>query len=72
MHPKLRIVACMLKFVPSFRISQVAELLGVSDDTVRRWVDSGALPASKNEVGRKVIDGVGPLRWFDRLGSTRS
>jgi hypothetical protein len=20
----------------------------------------------------KVIDGVGPLRWFDRLGSTRS
>jgi molybdopterin-binding protein len=28
------------------RISEVAELLGVSDDTVRRWIDSGKLTAS--------------------------
>lgn len=27
-----------------FRISEAAELLGVSDDTVRRWVDGGRLP----------------------------
>ena len=32
-------------------------MLGVSDDTVRRWVDSGRLPASRDEVGRVVIDG---------------
>lgn len=27
----------------SFRISRAAQLLGVSDDTVRRWVDQGVL-----------------------------
>lgn len=30
----------------AFRISDAARLLGVSDDTVRRWVDQGALPTS--------------------------
>ena len=37
------------------RIRQAAELLGVSDDTVRRWIDNGALPASQDAAGRKVI-----------------
>jgi molybdopterin-binding protein len=48
-----------------FLIREAAELLGVSDDTVRRWIDAGSLPASKNEVGRKVIDGVA-LAEFSR------
>jgi molybdopterin-binding protein len=30
----------------SFRISRAAQLLGVSDDTVRRWVDHGVLPTT--------------------------
>ncbi|HYN71635.1 MAG TPA: TOBE domain-containing protein [Nakamurella sp.] len=51
--------------MPQFRIREAAELLAVSDDTVRRWIDSGALPAGKDEVGRKVIDGVA-LAAFSR------
>ncbi|MGE0217027.1 TOBE domain-containing protein [Mycolicibacterium sp.] len=43
--------------MPNVRIKDAAALLGVSDDTVRRWVDSGALAASKDDSGRKVIAG---------------
>jgi molybdopterin-binding protein len=38
-------------------VREAAELLGVSDDTVRRWIDDGALPATHDESGRKVIAG---------------
>lgn len=41
-----------------FRISEAAGLLGVSDDTVRRWVKAGQLPARADEVGRTVVDGA--------------
>ncbi|MDQ1702691.1 MAG: hypothetical protein QOF57_1943 [Frankiaceae bacterium] len=44
--------------VPTMRISEVAELLAVSDDTVRRWVDSGRLAATPDASGRLVIDGA--------------
>lgn len=43
--------------MPNIRIRDAAQLLGVSDDTVRRWIDHGSLPAGKDESGRKVIDG---------------
>lgn len=39
------------------RIRDAAALLGVSDDTVRRWIDSGNLTAEKDDAGRKVIAG---------------
>lgn len=41
-----------------FRISEAAALLGVSDDTVRRWGESGKLRIRKSESGRQVVDGV--------------
>jgi molybdopterin-binding protein len=44
--------------VPQFRIADAARLLGVSDDTVRRWVDAGALPVRADASNRKVIDGA--------------
>jgi molybdopterin-binding protein len=42
----------------TFRISEAAGLLGVSDDTVRRWVDAGSLTVHKDAVGRSVLDGA--------------
>ena len=43
--------------MPSFTVSQAAELLDVSPDTVRRWVDSGELPATRTAGGQRRIDG---------------
>lgn len=39
--------------MPTYRISEAAELLGVSDDTVRRWIDTGKL---------SITDGEGPAQ----------
>lgn len=43
--------------VPQMRIRDAAAYLGVSDDTLRRWIDAGTLSASTDESGRKVVDG---------------
>ncbi|HSK27982.1 MAG TPA: helix-turn-helix domain-containing protein, partial [Jiangellales bacterium] len=40
------------------RISEVAGLLRVSDDTVRRWVDQGRLDATQDRAGRTVVPGA--------------
>lgn len=42
--------------VTTYRIAEAAELLGVSDDTVRRWIDQGRL-ATVQEAGRAAVDG---------------
>ena len=41
----------------TYRISEAAELLGVSDDTMRRWVEAGRVASTKDE-GRAVIAGA--------------
>lgn len=39
------------------RISEAAQFLGVSDDTVRRWIETGLLSAGLDSSNRKVVDG---------------
>lgn len=40
-----------------YRVSRVAELLGVSGDTVRRWVDDGRLEAVRPTGGQLEVTG---------------
>ncbi len=41
-----------------YRLAAAAQLLGVSDDTVRRWIDAGRLQTTVDEDGRKVVAGA--------------
>ncbi|RKT54322.1 TOBE domain-containing protein [Saccharothrix australiensis] len=53
--------------MPNLRISEAAALLGVSDDTVRRWVDQGRLPAVQLDNGRKGVAGRDLAEFAQRL-----
>ncbi len=55
--------------MPSYRMREAAELLGVSDDSLRRWADSGRLSTSTDAAGRRVIDGV-ELAEFARTNAS--
>ncbi len=43
--------------MPHLRLKDAAAHLGVSDDTVRRWIERGLLEAHVDSAGRKVVDG---------------
>jgi molybdopterin-binding protein len=43
--------------VPQIRVRDASLYLGVSDDTVRRWIDAGVLSSAKDDAGRAVVDG---------------
>ncbi|WNB87239.1 TOBE domain-containing protein [Cellulomonas sp. ATA003] len=44
--------------MPTYRIRDAADLLGVSDDTVRRWAEAGRLPTTTDDAGRQAVDGA--------------
>lgn len=52
-----------------FRISEAATLVGVSDDTVRRWAADGILDVSLDTSGRQVIDGAQLAQHAQRLAA---
>lgn len=41
-----------------YRISEAARLLGVSDDTVRRWIAADDVTVTQDSAGRQVIAGT--------------
>ncbi|WP_243064505.1 molybdopterin-binding protein [Humibacter sp. RRB41] len=50
-----------------YRISEAAELLAVSDDTVRRWIRDGLVVGGTDDAGRQVIDGPELARYATEI-----
>ena len=55
--------------MPEFRIRDAAELLGVSDDTLRRWADGGRIAVSTDAAGRQVVDGMALARLAEEVAA---
>lgn len=47
-----------MPFMTQLRISEAAALTGVSDDTVRRWIEQGKLKMSLDASNRQVVAGA--------------
>jgi len=52
--------------MPSYRVKEAADLLGVSDDSLRRWADSGRVATTVDATGRRVIDGAELARFAEQ------
>jgi molybdopterin-binding protein len=51
--------------VPAYRMRDAAQLLGVSDDSLRRWADGGRVATDIDASGRRVIDGAELARFAE-------
>jgi len=56
--------------VPVFRIKEAADLIGVSDDTLRRWADGGRIETTTDASGRLAVDGVALARFACELAES--
>ncbi|MDT4913507.1 MAG: hypothetical protein QOC66_2635 [Pseudonocardiales bacterium] len=52
--------------MPSYRIREAADLLGVSDDSLRRWADGGRVVTTVDDAGRQVVDGAELARFAEQ------
>lgn len=52
------------------RVRDASTFLGVSEDTVRRWIDKGTLTAGTDAAGRKVLEGTEVARLARELAVT--
>jgi molybdopterin-binding protein len=54
--------------VTTYRIAEAADLLGVSDDTLRRWIDAGRISAdAEASGGRATVAGTDLARLAEDL-----
>jgi molybdopterin-binding protein len=53
--------------MPHLRISEAASLTGVSDDTIRRWIESESIATITDQVGRTLVDGVDVAHFAARV-----
>ncbi len=53
--------------VSTYRVTEAADVLGVSDDTLRRWIDADRVPASAGVDGRTSIEGADLARLAKSL-----
>ncbi len=58
------------EIMPVFRIGDAARLLGISDDTLRRWADAGRLATTMMASGRRGVDGVELARFATSLAAS--
>jgi molybdopterin-binding protein len=56
--------------MPIFLIKQAAGLLGVSDDTLRRWADRGRVETTNDHLGRLAVDGAALAALAEQLAES--
>ena len=56
--------------MPTFRMKEAASLLGVSDDTLRRWADGGRINTITDPSGVLAVDGVELARLAQELAES--
>jgi molybdopterin-binding protein len=53
-----------------FRVREAADLLGVSDDTVRRWAEGGRIATTTDHSGRLSVEGSVLARFATELAAS--
>jgi len=56
--------------MPTFRVREAASLLGISDDTLRRWADAGRIAVTADASGRQVVEGADLARLAQELAQS--
>lgn len=51
------------------KVSEAAALAGVSDDTIRRWAESGRLELSRGDGGPSTVDGAQLAQLLQELST---